>query len=217
MTIKNNTVWVFDLDDTLYYERDYQHSGFNAIAEYIQRCLNHDVSYVIEDALKNKQDVLAQVCEHLHTPTSVKESLLWIYRIHMPNIELTQSTKQTLNTIKQQAANVAILTDGRLITQRAKLTALGLSDWKAYVSEEWGETKPGRKRFEAVMQDNPSVTEFVYVGDNIKKDFITPNQLGWMTIGLKDTGRNIHPQRLEAVGEDFLPKKWIHSIADLLL
>lgn len=216
MTIKNNTVWVFDLDDTLYYERDYQHSGFNAIADYIQRCLNQDVSHIIKDAIDNKHDVLARVCEHLRTPGSVKESLLWIYRTHMPHIALTHSTKQTLETIKHSAANVAILTDGRLITQRAKLAALGLSDWKAYVSEEWEETKPGRKRFEAVMRDNPTFTEFVYVGDNIKKDFVTPNQLGWMTIGLKDSGRNVHPQNITGLSEDYLPKKWVDSIAELV-
>lgn len=33
---------------------------------------------------------------------------------------------------------------------------------------------------------------FIYVGDNVKKDFITPNALGWKTICIKDDGRNIH-------------------------
>ena len=39
-----------------------------------------------------------------------------------------------------------------------------------------------------------SSNECVYIADNPKKDFITPNALGWLTIQVNDSGRNIHPQ-----------------------
>ena len=35
---------------------------------------------------------------------------------------------------------------------------------------------------------------FYYIGDNVVKDFIAPNQLGWTTICLLDNGQNIHKQ-----------------------
>ena len=42
-----------------------------------------------------------------------------------------------------------------------------------------------------------TASEYCYVGDNPKKDFIAPNALGWTTIMLKADERNIHEQVLE--------------------
>ena len=57
---------------------------------------------------------------------------------------------------------------------------------------------------------------FIYVGDNVKKDFITPNALGWKTICLKDDGRNIHKQDFTLTPEQALPKKTILSLKELI-
>ena len=43
------------------------------------------------------------------------------------------------------------------------------------------------------MNDNSGMN-YVYIGDNPHKDFITPNKLGWTTICLLDRGQNIHKQ-----------------------
>ncbi len=65
------------------------------------------------------------------------------------------------------------------------------------------------------MRDMPAA-EYVYVGDNPKKDFIAPNSLGWLTIGLRDDGRNIHKQDLSNLDPEQLPSLWIESLEELL-
>lgn len=48
--------------------------------------------------------------------------------------------------------------------------------------------------------------ESYYIGDNVLKDFITPNKLGWTTICLIYQGKNIYTQNFnkELI---YLPKK----------
>ena len=45
---------------------------------------------------------------------------------------------------------------------------------------------------------------YSYIADNTKKDFVTPNMMGWLTICLNDQGNNIHKQDFSLPNE-FLP------------
>ena len=88
---------------------------------------------------------------------------------------------------------MGVLTDGRSIQQRNKLEALGIENFisEIVISEEIGSEKPNLKNykhFEKVFGDG----QYYYIGDNIKKDFITPNNLNWITIRVLDNGLNIH-------------------------
>ncbi|MEZ9511775.1 HAD family hydrolase [Vibrio breoganii] len=213
MTTLSDTTVVFDLDDTLYQEVDYQTSGYNSIIELCNSLYGINVDATVNQAIKAKADVLEAITKELGLPNSVKESLLWQYRLHSPQISLLESIKVKLDFIKKNAKHVAILTDGREFSQRQKLAGLGLTNWPVFISESWGETKPGEKRFKHIMQAMPA-KNFVYIGDNIKKDFITPNKLGWLTVGVRDSGRNIYSQNI-AVEQSFLPKYWINTLQDL--
>ncbi|PSW11202.1 2-haloalkanoic acid dehalogenase [Photobacterium rosenbergii] len=215
MIIPSDTFWVFDLDDTLYKERDYQLSGFDAVANLVQKTFHVDVVDVIQSAQRGNCNVLDSVCSFLDAPSSVKESLLWCYRLHTPNICLDIAARDALDYVGLHSSGISILTDGRAFSQRSKVNALGLQDYSLYISEEWGETKPAPGRFQAIMDANPNICSFVYVGDNIKKDFVTPNQMGWVTIGLKDNGRNIHPQHLHNIEPHFLPTVWVDSLEEI--
>lgn len=207
---------VFDLDDTLYRERDYQLSGFRAVAEYCELVYGVDVlGSILQWDASGEPDIFGRLCSVLAVPASCKESLIWLYRNHLPEIFLSDDTKQSLMKIQDLATNVAILTDGRSVTQRLKLRALGLFDLPVYISEEWGESKPGRVRFEAV-QKQFQVDEYWYVGDNPKKDFLAPNLLGWHSVGLRDCGINVHSQDLSNLYSEYLPKYWVHSLSDVI-
>jgi len=215
LRITENTFVVFDLDDTLYKERDYQTSGLRAVAKLIARLYGKDYSSELvawRDA--GEKDPFERLRDELELPASVKDSFLWEYRNHLPAIALSPDAEATLRAIQQRSAGVAILTDGRSVSQRLKLSALGLSAVPVYVSEEWGETKPGEKRF-AAIQKKFAAKQFVYVGDNPAKDFIAPNRLGWVTIGLRDQGGNVHEQVLEDWSAEYLPSIWIDAIHDL--
>jgi putative hydrolase of the HAD superfamily len=65
------------------------------------------------------------------------------------------------------------------------------------------------------MRDMPA-ERYVYVGDNPAKDFIAPNQLGWITIGLRGNSRNIHTQTSIHFNSTQLPRIWIDQFSQLI-
>jgi len=212
----SETVFVLDLDDTLYQEANYQASGFKEVVRKIQEIygknLENDLIRLIREG---STDVLEELCKVAGLPNSVKYAFLWIYRLHHPNISLEPDVKKFVNLLKQRAAGVAILTDGRSFSQRAKLKALGLSQFPAYISEEYGDQKPSSTRFEAIASDI-SAKQYIYIADNPEKDFLAPNKLGWQTIGVIDNGKNIHSQIVKGLPNEYLPSFWIHSLSELL-
>lgn len=209
------TVFIFDLDDTLYQEAEYQSSGFKEIARWIQKIYGLNLDRDINNLVKNGDvDILGGICHEVGLPFTVKESLLWIYRTHQPEITLAPDVRILLSKLKSESSGVAILTDGRSITQRLKLKALGLTDYPSYISEEYGEEKPSLGRFQAIMNDFPA-SKYVYIGDNPNKDFIAPNHLGWITIGLTAAGHNMHKYDLNNMNEEQIPDFWISNLYEL--
>ena len=77
---------------------------------------------------------------------------------------------------------VAILSDGRSITQRLKLKSVGLEGIPCFISEDYGSVKPDSSRYLAVEDKWPQ-SKYVYIGDNPEKDFKAPNEMGWLTLG----------------------------------
>jgi len=212
--VDESAVWVFDLDDTIYSERDYQLSGYRYLANHLKELYQKDILHEIMLADSKNQDVLGEICKVLSLPAASKESLIWMYRLHVPNIKLTYDAIQILEKIRTDYS-IAIITDGRAISQRNKVEALGLGGIDILISEEWGEVKPGKRRFKELENRHLESKQFIYVGDNIKKDFITPNEMGWLTIGVKDNGFNIHSQDVNLVESGYLPQIWIDSLSEL--
>lgn len=215
MVINNHAVWVFDLDDTIYSEYTYRESGYEYISVFLKEIYKVDLLETIKLAQKDDKDVLDEICNALQMPESFKYSLLWMYRLHIPNIKLDESVKKTIELINENSLGVAFITDGRSITQRNKIAALELGYIDALVSEEWDEIKPGARRFLEIERRYPHAKKFIYVGDNITKDFITPNSLGWFTIGIRDSGFNIHPQNVPVVDDSYFPNLWVDSFSDI--
>ena len=134
MNLKDWVV-VFDLDDTLISELDYQRSGIAAVETAI--CSIYVVPFDgrIQNALeKGVKDVWGWACEQLSLPFEVKTSFLWLYRLHQPMISLAPGVRAALDILSGSHANLAILTDGRSVTQRLKLTAVGLGSIPLFVS-----------------------------------------------------------------------------------
>lgn len=207
-------VIIFDLDDTLYKERAFVESGFKAIALY----LGHPS---FADEMKESWAVGKNAFEQLianHSLTASIEELLSIYRTHTPSIELDSSISDTLDALVENGKILGIITDGRSISQRNKMKALGLSRWfpddNIIISEEFGSSKPDLRNYRFFMSKYPGKT-FTYVGDNITKDFIAPKTLGWQTICLQDNGQNIHSQDF-GLNNEYLPAFTINYIKEIL-
>jgi putative hydrolase of the HAD superfamily len=206
-------VVVFDLDDTLYKEIDYVCSG----RRHVYGLMPGIEEKMSEQALLTyplDEDVWGILCGVMALPSSVKESMLWAYRVHTPDIELDVRVAEYIAMLKTNTHALAVLTDGRILTQQLKLKALGLEHLPVYVSEVWDGLKPAPGRFEAIEARWPHA-KYMYVGDNPRKDFVTPNQLDWVTVGLRDDGRNIHSQQQDDLSGDDFPMHWIGCITEL--
>lgn len=217
--ITKSTFVVFDLDDTLYKENEYHDSGILAVSQLVKKLYNVDLSNKLFQWKKEGvKDLLKNLCKELKLPLKVKETFIWQYRLHSPSLNLCISAQELLKKLNDYAAGVAILTDGRSISQRLKLSALGLLNFPVYISEEWGSEKPDELRFNEIMNKHPA-SSYIYIGDNPQKDFKAPNELGWSTVGIFGNEHNIHSQVCDGLSDAYRPEIWfddLNQIRDLI-
>ena len=207
-------VVVFDLDDTLYLEKDFQSSGFQAVIQLLTKLYQVD-KHLLEKIVARGGDVLQEFAHEVGCD-SIKESLLWFYRLHSPDISLQPGVKSLFDLLESEGVAIVILTDGRSITQRLKLVALGLDKYPFFISDEFGGfEKPDRKRFRLIEEDFPA-KRYIYVGDNVKKDFIAPNELGWISVCLTLDPKFIHQYDMSDYPKINAPKNWIRHLAEIV-
>lgn len=211
-------VVAFDLDDTLYKEIDFLKSGYYQIA--LALCGNAGDASALAKSMYGWYKAKCNVFEEAIKATGSKykiSSLLTLYREHIPNIVLASDCKECLQTLISYGASLALITDGRTLTQRNKIQALGLDKimpaHNIIISEDFGSEKPCAANYEIIEQRNFG-KKYCYVGDNVTKDFVTANSRGWLTIGLRDKGCNIHRQDAEHRPE-YQPSIWIDSLDNL--
>ncbi len=205
---------IFDLDDTLYKEIDFLKSAFRQIADVI------GITGVYDFMLKCYRDgenAFKMMIERYNLSYTV-DQLLDIYRNHKPDITLDLSIVATLDELKSRGWTMGLMTDGRSVTQRNKIDALGLSEWIEpnciLISEEFGYGKPDEHCYQYFIERYPNA-KFCYVGDNLNKDFVTANKLGWQTICLLDDGRNVFSQQI-VIPKEYLPQQTIKELPELL-
>lgn len=215
MTPVLSDVVVFDLDDTLYKEVDFVRSGFSAIASYVGK---DGIAVELFERWKRGQNALQWLIDVTDIECEIPD-LLHVYRTHLPSIKLESSVEDMLDKLKQEGKVLGMITDGRSITQRHKIEALGLYRWitddNLVISEEFGSEKPDMANYEYFMSRYP-VANYFYVGDNTAKDFVSPNILGWHTICIKDDGRNIHSQTFD-VDIDYMPQRVFNDISEIII
>lgn len=215
MDIKVNpkTIIVFDLDDTVYNEIEFLKSAYLEIAQKLEK-ENWYALYVNMFSLyRNKKDVFEFIYKHYKV---AKSTLITEYREHKPNIQLFEGVLEKLQEIKKNHGKIGLITDGRKITQTNKIQALGLSPFLdcTVISQELGTEKPHQNNYK-ILESTFGKGTYYYIADNLKKDFITPNALGWKTIGLIDNGLNIHSDAYLFQEKKYQPMKYITSFSDL--
>lgn len=184
-------VVLFDLDDTLYSEKDYVRSGYREISEHFGNIENmaDKLWTAFEKGEKAIDSVLVK--EGLYTPETAFYCLS-IYREHCPKIAIYPDALNLICSLKAQGIRLGLITDGRPEGQRAKIKALDIEQYfeKLIITDELGGAqfrKPDTKAFEEMQRyfDIPFCS-MVYVGDNIKKDFIAPDKLGMSSVYFKN-------------------------------
>ena len=219
-------VVVFDLDDTLYKEIDFLKSGYRKISEMVEKCYGFDAKVIYDRLLYwycRGENAFANLNETYGISIPIVDYLN-VYRTHHPSIMLSQETTDTLNALQHKGITLAIITDGREITQRQKIEALGLTKWISedfiFINKAPEHFKPSHFSFNRLMlhcyeQFPDSDFTYYYIGDNPLKDFLAPNQLGWNTVCLLDDGRNIHKQVFD-MEKGYLPTGMIRQMNEIL-
>lgn len=187
---------IFDLDDTLFLERQYVKSGYKHVSEALtedsakQRELYNFMwaGFQEKGSHLNFEAVLEkypEICNG-HTPDDLEEDFL----SHVPDINLMPRMGSLLKKLARSSVKLGIIADGSPEAGRRKIEALGLTDQLDIVvfTEEWGKKyrKPHERAFrhvtsELALQPN----ELAYVADNPDKDFRAANALGWKTVRLR--------------------------------
>ena len=189
--------WVLDIDDTLYLERDYVLSGFNAVGEWLH-ATHHTTGFadccwnLFEQGVRGR--IFNQACEALgiDSDSELLTQLIHVYRNHSPVISLAPDAREFLDS-PPEGKPVAILTGGPPTAQRRKVAALGLTDWTTRIvfAGSWGAEydKPHRRGWVTVQHSLGTPPEsLVYIADNPRKDFETPLALGWSVIRVRRPG-----------------------------
>lgn len=181
---------IFDLDDTLYSEKQYVRSGYKAVAKLLGKQALADKLWTYFESGKPAIDELLNELGCLEK----KEACLKAYREHMPEITLYDGISELIQRLKNKGIKVGIITDGRVSGQKKKLQALGLDKQvdDIIITDELGGTqfrKPCDIAFR-IMQRRWGLPfeQMVYVGDNAEKDFQAPEQLGMRWMHFKNEG-----------------------------
>lgn len=182
---------IFDLDDTLYDEKDYVRSGFAAVAKELPM-----VSHAEEklwQSFERKEPAIDSVLknEHIWTEELIQHCLA-AYRNHKPRISLRKGVRELLQKLRQNGKYLGIITDGRPEGQRNKIEALTIVDMmdSILITDELGGLefrKPNPISYELVKdQLEISYQQMAYIGDNISKDLVVPEAVGMKSILFKN-------------------------------
>ena len=215
---------VFDLDDTLYSERDYVLSGFKAVAEWaaVNLGIAQDKGLttlfnLYHQGVRNNTFNQWLAIHQIENPAVVAK-LLDVYREHAPTISPFDESIDLLKTLTQ-SYKIGLVSDGYLYVQKRKWAALGLDLFFDAVvfsdslgRENW---KPSTAPFKLVLEQlNVDPAASIYIGDNPRKDFFGARQLGMYTIWIKRSDSeygNLQPQ-----SSDYHPDLTINSLSEVL-
>lgn len=175
---------IFDLDDTLYSEKQYVRSGYRKIGSYLGKT---DAEEKLWGYFLNGKPAIDCYLEEIGE-IDKKAECLAVYQNQIPEIVLYNGVAELIHTLKGKNIQVGIITDGRPEGQRNKLRALGLDKLidDIIITDELGGIqfrKPNDISFR-IMQNRWRIPfeQIVYVGDNPSKDFQAPKQLGMRVI-----------------------------------
>lgn len=185
---------IFDLDDTLYPERDYVISGFRNISFHIGEEYGLEIHAVFKELMlafdggvrgNNFNKYLE--CKGIDYSEDDIKKMVAIYRSHEPDISLPEESKYLLLHLKKQGYRLGLLTDGFYNAQANKVKKLKLDKiFKVMVFTDKygiGYWKPNPAPFIEIAELlSVEACQCVYIGDNPVKDFKGAKESGMLTI-----------------------------------
>jgi putative hydrolase of the HAD superfamily len=193
-------ILALDLDDTLYSEINYVHSGFAAVAIWLENKFGwpsaESVSFM-KNTLENEGRglIFNKLLREKNCYTQkLADQCIKTYRHHSPNISLDDSAFSILENCNFP---LYLITDGHKVAQSRKVDSLNIKKYfkKIYITHRYGiaHSKPSLHCFQLIKKrENTSWSNIVYVGDNPEKDFVNLNKVDACTIRiLKGAHKNV--------------------------
>lgn len=213
---------LFDLDDTLFLERDFVESGFSAVSNYLSSHyqLNKDDVF---DELWNmfcsgrRGDLFNEIINSYSNLNITVKDLIKVYHQHIPKIKPIYGVIPLLDYLMKKQ-KLGLVSDGYLEVQKNKFSSLDLHKYfnSVLFTDELGRNnwKPSIVPFEKTLDTlNVNPTESVYIADNPEKDFKGPNKLGINTIRIRIEGGEYYNKRPQS--PEYAPRKTVFSIKEL--
>jgi len=219
---------IFDLDDTLYPERDYAIGGFRAAADWAGHALGVKISVdrmiaLLDDGMLGKLfTTVLKDAKPDYTADDLK-AFVRAYGQHKPQLNLFDDAAHALEHWGARTP-LGLITDGHAPTQHSKIAALELQPRFEHIiatgalGPDRQYHKPHPMAFE-LMQSHLGAEgdRFVYIGDNISKDFVAPNALGWTTIWIdRPTHRAQRIHKHASPPDGGAPHETIHDLRALV-
>jgi putative hydrolase of the HAD superfamily len=189
---------IFDLDDTLYPYVQHLHSGFAAVATYVERNFRvpaKDAYATLRFASEAdaRGSEFQRLCDVHRLDRSIVSDLLREYCAHRPQLWLTHDAAAVLSTLRRDGWRLGLLTNGDPSIQKKKVEVLGLAaliDHVVYASEYAPGGKPASEPFVEVLRRlQVAPHDAVMVGDDAINDVDGGRAAGLRTIFLARTGR----------------------------
>lgn len=186
---------VFDLDDTLYPEREFVRGGMRAAAAWAQRTLATDADEAFGELWGSfeagaRGDTFNRWLAQRGAGTEANVAgMVSAYRHHRPDLSPYPDVLPVLEGLRG-GHRLGLITEGVTSVQQAKIEALGLQDLlpeQVILGEDLrGEWKPSRRPFDRWLEGKGlRPGEVVYVGDNPAKDFLGARRGGWSSVRVR--------------------------------
>lgn len=178
----------FDLDDTLYDYLRYARAGLDAAGDYLEELTGeryHAELYDIYFEDENTTGTFDVLIERHDLDPELVDELVEAYHGSMEPIQPYPETERVLSELGE-TYELGCITDGR--EGHSKLHRLGIRWYfdAVLVTPTTDHSKDNPAVFERVLSElSVSPEEAVYVGDDPRSDFRTPNELGMTTVRLR--------------------------------
>ncbi|MBN2321150.1 MAG: HAD family hydrolase [Acidobacteria bacterium] len=178
---------IFDLDDTLYREKDFVESGYKAVALHLSKGIGCDFQQLYATMLDTlhsmgRHSVMNAVKKRCPVASIVIEDLVSIYRHHSPEIRMYPGYYGLLKELSG-SYRLGIITDGMPEVQERKIRALRLEGLMDAIIYTWKfgreKQKPHPHSFKLMLQSLETEAEnALFVGDNPTKDCTGAHRAG---------------------------------------
>lgn len=219
---------LFDLDDTLYEEKQFVNSGFNKVAEFVENKFKIDKDFfykilidIFNEGKRGNIFNIALERVNIILDEDIIRSIVKIYREHNPNIELDKNIRSLLIKLRR-IYSLGIITDGYFKVQKKKVQALKLEELfdSIIYTDEYGKEywKPNVYGYKLALKelDDILLEETVYIGDNPHKDFIGAKEIGITTVRILYRNREYGNVRLNKEYEADYEIRELQEIIDVL-